>query len=235
MKSAFRIHHSAFLLIACLSMTALSGCAIFAQLAQAVPQVKPATYKKLAGQSVAVIVCADDAIRIDNPRIQVDVAQMVMAKLAKSQKEDKPDELKLTRFPVAASSLARFQEENQSSFDSMEEIAPKLGVSRVIYIEIRSFQTRSDVSNDLYRGSITGSVSVIEVTNGKGHAVPVDEKIRVTYPRTSPDEGLPNIGDYPIYTGTLDGFTDEVCKRFLPHADDPDAAYGPVAAPDAGY
>ena len=225
---------AATLALACLLVPNLSGCALFAQTGGALfPTITPAKYKNLSGQSVAVIVSADQGIRIDNPRLQLDVAQMVLSKLQKSQKEDKPDELKLAHFPVSAGSVARFQEDHpELAADSMEDIAPRLGASRVIYIEIRGFQTRSEVSNDLYRGVISGSVSVIEVTNGKGHTVSVDESMRITFPRTSPEEGLPNIGDFPIYTGTLEGFTTEVAKLFLPHADDPDAKYGPVATPN---
>jgi hypothetical protein len=230
MNSALR--HLAVLALAVLLVPTLSGCAVFSQLAGAFPAVKPAKYKNLAGQSVTVIVSADPGTRIDNPRIQFDVAQMILSKLEKSQKEDKPDELKLTRFPVSAGSVARFQEDHPDLADSMEEIAPRLGTSRVIYVEIRGFQTRSEVSNDLYRGVISGSVSVIEVNSGKGHTVPVDETLHITYPRTSPDEGLPNIGDFPIYSGTLEGFTTEIAKLFLPHADDPDADYGPVSTPN---
>jgi hypothetical protein len=220
-------------ILALLILPSLSGCAIFAQvLNAAAPAIKPPVYKNLAGQSVTVMVWAEDqGVKIDYPRIQLDVAQMVISQLQQHQKEDKPDELKFTRFPVSAGSVARFQEEHtELAADSIEDIAPRLGTSRVIYIEIRGFQTHSDVSNDLFRGVIRGSVSVVEVTNGKGRVIPVDETLKIKYPRTSPDEGLPNVGDFAIYNGTLKGFATEVAKLFVPHADDPDADYGAVSA-----
>jgi hypothetical protein len=175
-----------------------------------------------------VVVWADDqGLKIDHPRIQFDVSQMVISKLKQQQKTDKPDELKLTSFPVSAGSVARFQEEHtELAGDPIDKIAPMLGTSRVIYIEIKDFQTRSEVSNDLYRGVMSGSISVVEVTNGVGRVVSVDDKVKIKFPRTSPEEGLPNIGDFPIYNGTLDGFATEVAKLFTPHADDPDADYG---------
>ncbi|HET6249768.1 MAG TPA: hypothetical protein VFE47_18910 [Tepidisphaeraceae bacterium] len=215
------------LCVAMLMLPSLSGCAIFSQvLGAAAPTVHPAAYKHMADQSVTVMVWADDGVKIDNPRIQFDVEQMVMAKMQEAQKTNKPDELKLTRFPVSAGSVSRFQEEHTELVaDPIDEIAPRFGTSRVIYVEIHSFQTRSEASNDLFRGVMKGSVQVVEVTHGKGKVVPVDDNLEIKFPRTSPEEGLPNIGDYAIYNGTLDGFATEVAKLFAPHADDPDAPY----------
>jgi len=151
--------------------------------------------------------------------------------------DDNPAELKLTRFPVSPATVVRFQEEHPSLVaESCENLAPMLGTTRLIYVEIRSFQTRSELSNDLFRGSLSGSVSVVEVTNGKGRIAFTDDNIRIDFPRMVPEEGLPNVGDFPIYTGTLDGFATEICKRLLPHANDPDADYGtgPHKAPAVG-
>lgn len=218
----------ASVLLSVLMVPSLSGCAVFAQIAGAIPNVEKPNYKNMANQSVAVMVWAEESgVRVEWPRIHLDLAGMVQSKLQKMQKEYKPDELKLTRFPVSAASVAKYQEEHpEIAAQSIEEVAPKLGVSRVIYIEIHVFQTRPDQANELFRGTMSGSVRVIEVVNGKGRETFNDDSIRVTYPRSSTDEGLPAIGDFAIYNGTLDGFAEEVCKKFLPHANDPDAEYG---------
>jgi len=151
---------------------------------------------------------------------------MIRARMRQNQKDDKPKELELTRFPVSGASVARFQEENPAWIsEGIEEIAPKFGVSRVIYVEIRDFQTRSDASVDLFRGSLSGAVTVVEVVNGKGRVAFHDDSLKITYPKTSPEEGLPNLGDGRIYAGTMAGFTTEVAKLFAPHGNDPDAEY----------
>lgn len=215
-------------LLGLLIVPSLSGCALFVQALKAAgPGVEPAKYKGLAGQSVAIVVWAEESgIRMDFPRLDVDAAEMIRNKMRQNQKEDKPKELELTRFPVSGASVARFQEENPAwASQGIEEIAPKFGVTRVIYVEIRDFQTRADATVDLYRGALSGSVSVVEVNNGKGHIAFTDDTLKITYPKTSPDEGLPNLGDGRIYAGTLAGFTTEVAKLFAPHGDDPDAEY----------
>jgi hypothetical protein len=218
----------AALLLSLLILPSLSGCAIFAQAMAAIPTTEQAKYKNLSDQSVAVMVWAEDTgVQIEWPKIRLDLATMIQSRLQKRKADDKPEELKLTRFPVSPGSVVRFQEEHPELVaESCEKIAPMLGVSRLIYVEIRSFQTRSDISNDLFRGAMTGSVSVIEVTNGKGRIAYTDDNLRVFFPRMVPDEGLPNLGDFPVYTGNLNGFAEEVCKRLVSHLNDPDVDYG---------
>jgi hypothetical protein len=213
-------------------LPSLSGCAVIAQIFNAShPHTDPAQYPGLAGQNVAVMVWGqDEGIRNEWPRIQFDIAQKVMAKLQQTQAEDQPAELKLTRFPVAAGSVIRFQEEHpELAAEAIENIAPRLGVSRLIYIEVTSFQTRSDASNDLYLGKLSGSVTVVEVTNKVGRRIYTNDAMHIAFPRSSPVEGLPNIGDTNIYNGTIDGFATEVAKLFVTHGDDPDAPYSVTA------
>lgn len=210
-----------------LALPALSGCAFFVQGMKGIGETKPAVYKGLAGQSVAVVVWADDTgTRIDWPKITLDISSMIEAKLMKSQRDDKPRELEKSTFPLSAASVVQLQDEHPEwASDGMDEIAPRLGVSRVIYVEIHSFQTREDSAVELYRGTITASVNVIEIRDGHGKIAFTDDTFKVSYPRTSPSEGLPNIGDRPIYEGTLEGFSTEVTKLFVPHGDDSDSEY----------
>lgn len=204
-----------------------SGCALVAQTLQALPQEKAPAYAKLANQSVAVLVWAPDGLRTDYDKIVYDTAQLVQSKLQQAQAGAKPRELSGTTFPVRAASVVRFQEEHpEMAFTSIEDIAPRLGVSRVIYIEIHDLQTRSAASQDLFLGTVHGSVKVIEVADGKGHVAFTDDTLAVSFPRLCPPEGLPNLGDQAVYSGTLEGLSSEVVKRFIPHGDDPDADYG---------
>lgn len=176
-----------------------------------------AKYKDLKGQSVAVMVWADRGIRVDFPHIQLDTANGIQSKLVKARK-DKNDELKDTKFPMSAATVVRFQEDHPEwAADSIEEIAPRLGVSRVIYVEIDGFQTRSDSAVDLFRGTLTATVRVVEVTNGKARVVHTEEDMRNIYPEKSPEEGVPSIGDFETYRQTVDAFTTSVANLFYTH------------------
>lgn len=196
----------------------LCGCGPIGAMLNALPLAPvQAKYKDLKGQSVAVMVWADRGIRVDFPHIQLDTANGIQSKLVKARK-DKNDELKDTKFPMSAATVVRFQEDHPEwAADSIEEIAPRLGVSRVIYVEIDGFQTRSDSAVDLFRGTLTATVRVVEVTNGKARVVHTEEDMRNIYPEKSPEEGVPSIGDFETYRQTVDAFTTSVANLFYTH------------------
>ncbi len=204
-------------LLALLLAPCLSGCAALGLIAQAIPQAQiPAKYKGLNDHTVAVMVWVDRGIRIDWPQIQLDAANGIQSKLVSAI--GKTPELSHTKFPLSAATVVRFQEEHlEWGADSIEEIAPRLGVSRVIYVEIDGFQTRSDAAVELYRGSITGTVRVLEVVNGKARVVYTEEDMRSVYPPKSPEEGVTSLGDFETYRKTVDEFTTRVATLFVAH------------------
>jgi hypothetical protein len=196
----------------------MSGCAALGVAAQALPpaQIKP-QYTGLLGQSVAIMVWADRGVKIDWPDLPLDTGAGLEHKLKAGQK-DLPKYLKDTTFPISALTVVRYQEDHPEwEGVPVADIASQLHVSRLIYIEVDAFQTRSDASTDLYKGSILGSVKVVEVANGKGKVAYSEDGVRAEYPQDSPEEGVLNAGDDKIYTGTLDAFTTELVDRFLPH------------------
>ena len=201
-----------------LGMVAIAGCgpAVGWALTKLPPPI-PAKYAGLKGQSVAVMVWADRGIRVDFPHIQLDTANGIQAKLIMASKDFK-DELKDTRFPVRAATAARLQKEHPEwAADNIEAIAPHLGVSRVVYVEIGGFETRPDSAVDLFRGTVTATVRVVEVTNGTARVVYTEENMRTVYPEKSPEEGVPNGGDYETYRKTVDAFTTSVANLFYTH------------------
>src|SRR4051794_29130658 len=87
---------AASVVLSLLLLPCLSGCAIFAKIAGAFPEIEKAKYKGLAGQSVAVMVWAEDnGIRGDWPQINLDLGDMIQNNLQKHQIDDKPEEMKL--------------------------------------------------------------------------------------------------------------------------------------------
>jgi len=203
-----------------LLLPCLSGCALFGVIAQAAPpSTVGAEYKGLAGKSVTVMAWADDnGVQIDWPNVHLDIAQMIQSKLKVAQKTAKPKELLNTTFPVSPESVVRLQQDNpELAGESIEQIAPRLRVSRVIYVEIHNLQTRSTDADDLFRGEVNGSVRVVAVTNGKGHVVFTRDNIRAVFPKNSPEEGMPNHTDYEMYRGVLDEFTTQAAVLFFAH------------------
>ena len=203
-----------------LLLPSLSGCSILGIVAKGFPEANvPARYSGLAGQSVAVMVWADDSgIQIDWPSILLDTAHGIQSKLQVAQSTEKPKELENTAFPIDPTAVVEYQKNHPEVVaDSIVDVAPRFGVTRLIYVEIHGFQTRSDSSIDLYRGAATGSVKVIEVTNGKGRVAFTDDSLRVQFPKVGPEEGLPNRTDDGMYRGTLDALTTQIVLRFFAH------------------
>jgi hypothetical protein len=212
------IRYFLFILLPSSFILVCSGCNIFAVAAQALP---PATlapaYGNLENQTVAVMVWADRGVLIDFNNIQLDVATALQAKLEKAP----PKLLKNASFPLKPASVVRFQKDHPELEGApIADIAPKLGVSRLIYIEIEEFATRAEQSLDLYRGSLAATIQVVEVEGGSAKVAFEENRISAIYPPKAPQEGVLGAGDYRIYVGVINAFAEEAAKRFLPHEEE---------------
>ena len=213
-----------------LALLPLAGCqypaAALGIIAQAIPKHVDAAYKGLAGQPVVVMVWADQGARLDNPLLQEDVAAALQDKLIKVQAEDKPDALKGTTFPVSTAVVAQSQQDHPEwENETATDVAAQLKQTRLIYVEVTDFATRSDASQELYRGSMSAHLSVVETKdNGPGKVatkVAYDGgTISVSYPKDTPKDGLPIGRDSTIGQGTVDKFAEDVSKRFYLHDED---------------
>lgn len=206
------------LLLAGLTIPLVSGCAALGLAAQALPRpTVPPKYTNLRGQSVAVMVWVERGARTDWPELRLDLANGIQQQLQKAA-NDKLHDLEGSQFPLTAAAVVQMQDDHPEwAADGIEEVAARLGVSRVIYIEVENFQTRSDASVELFRGSITGRLTVVEVTNGKGRATMTEDNLKDVFPRKGPEEGSPNKNDYDIYRETIKAFTTHIANLFIPH------------------
>lgn len=201
------------------------GCQIIGVGAQALP---PATivpqYKGLAGETVGVMVWADRGMRIEWEFIQLDLANSIHAKLQQTatNKKAKVRELEGTKFPVIPASIIRFQQDHpEIDGQPITEVAPRLGVSRLIYVEIEEFATRPDGSVELFRGDANVTLRVVEVApDGTAKLAYEENDVRATFPPKSPKEGRPSIGDRRIYVGLIDALGDAIAKKFIPHPEE---------------
>jgi hypothetical protein len=197
-----------------------AGCSILGLAATAVPEADvPARYTGLKDHSVAVIVWADRGVQIDYPALRLDVATGVQAKLQQA-KGAKKAELRNITFPHPAASVVRFQEDHPEWLEQqITEVAPRLKVDRVVYVELQNLETRADQAIDLFRGTALASIKVIAIDpeTGRGKAVYEESNISASFPPSVPPEGFPGLGDQRVYRGTVDRLTTLIAFRFFSH------------------
>ncbi len=179
------------------------------------PTIQP-KYEGFAGESVAVMVWADRGMRMDWPKMPIDIASAIQKLL----QETDARQFKGTTWPWPAESVARFQRDHPDiESQPITEAAARISnITRLIYIEIEDFGTRTDYNIELYRGHITGTVKVIEISNGVGTLAFEEQDISSLFPRRSPREGMPNVKEWNVYVGTLGSFAQEITRRFVPYS-----------------
>lgn len=208
----------AAVLVGCVALPATTGgCSVFGLAAHAGSRqvVKP-TYTGLANQSVGIMVSADRGIQQEHRRIQLDLAQAVDARLKQTQ-ANKAEELAGTQFPrnAAPDAVFAFQRNYpQLEWEPVATVAPKLGVSRVIHVEVDAFTLHPDNVPELYRGELAARVQVVEVTGGTGK-VAFDDRVTAVFPDDKNQAGTPNLDARATYRGTIDAFATAVLQRFV--------------------
>jgi hypothetical protein len=213
--------HPCLLLTLLLSLLPLcGGCNVVGFVTYAAPPpIVEAQYTGLAGKRVSVMVWADRGIRIDWPTLQLDLGAAIQQKLAKETEKKKP--LEGASFPYTPRSVARFQEDHpETEFDPIERTAARIGVDRLVYVEVEQFATRSTTSDELFRGASVASVKVVEVIEKVGRIAYEESEIQVFFPPTGPTEGTIRGSDYQMYLGTVNALADRVVQRFVPYQEE---------------
>ena len=206
---------------AVLLAAAAGGCALFGLAGYAMPDpTVGARYKGLAHQRVAVMVWTDRAMQYDWPGLQLDLSRGIQTQLQEmAKKKDHPAELEGTKL-AQAESVVRYQQDHpEMEAEAIADVAPRLNVDRLIYIEVQQFSTRPEESLDLYRGNITANLKVLEIANGKAKQVFEDPAMHVSWPAKGPEEGSPGLSDPVTYEKTLAAFTTQVVNQFVPHTE----------------
>ena len=166
---------------------------------------------------MAALVWVPRGLEVDYPALRLDLTSGIQGRLKRAQAAGR-GELKSATFPHAPASLVRFQEDHPELERSpIVSVAPRLGVRRLIYVELENLQTRSDQAVELYRGSATVALRVVEVENGTAKVAYEESGLTITYPPTAPAEGIPGAGDGRIYRGTVDLLSNVIAQRFYAH------------------
>jgi len=194
-----------------------SGCNLIGWAAYVAPRpiVHP-KYNGLTGQTVGVLVWADRGIQIDWPALPLDTANSIEKKLQDSQAKEKEKERMY--FPVEPASILRYLDDHpEATTQDITQVAPKFGVSRLIYIEIDDFTTKAPASLDLYRGSMTGTLRIVEINGDTAKVAYEEDGISVVFPPKVPDDGTPRGNNYQFYLGTIDAFAGEIHHKLIPY------------------
>ena len=201
-------------LAVCVLLFLVGGCTLVgAVAAKTIPQYEKPKYVGLQDQTVGVMVWADRAVRIDWERIQLDVANAVQTGLLS---HGKARELKGTRFPVQPASIVRFQLDNpELEAAPVTDYAAQIGVTRLIYIELEKFSTRSDFSYQLYRGTAIVTLKVIEISGDQARVAYEENGTTAGFPLKGPPEGEIVGTDAAFYSGTIRALADEIVKRLV--------------------
>ncbi len=198
----------------------LPGCAITGVLADKVlpKPPEPPKYVGLQGQSVGIMVYTDRGLQIDYPTLSLDLANSVEKKLRSQSGKDGAAELKESTFPVQPASIARYQQDHPNlDMKNVVDVAPRLGVTRLIYIEIDDFATRAVSSVDLFRGSMSCTMKVVEVSGNTAHVACTVENLQAVYPPKVPPDGTPEGDDVRFYVGTVDAMSTVIFKQLVSH------------------
>jgi hypothetical protein len=196
-----------------------AGCQLFA-LARAVspPDTIDAAYKGLGNQKTGVMVWSDRAMTINWPRLQEDLSRGITMRIQTAAAAKKPPKFLEGATFVLPESVTRFQHDHpENDTQDIAAVAPRMDLSRLIYIEVTSFDTRPESSLELFRGSITINLKVLEVTDTKAKVVYQKDEMTLKYPEKGPDEGSPGLTDAIVYERTVEACATEVANQFLPH------------------
>jgi hypothetical protein len=194
-------------------LTFAPGCAVFGVAATVIDEMQPPAYVGLANQSVGVLVWADRSILLDYPRLPLDIAGGVQAALAPIDNKD----FKGSTWPTFPDTIFdAYRKIPHLHASPITDIAPHLGVTRLIYVEIDDFSTVHDVGTPLLRGLAKGSLKVIEIDGDFARIAYEESGITASFPRRTL-AGEPRGNPRNIYSNTVRTFGEEIAKRFVEH------------------
>ena len=190
------------------------GCAV-GWFLHSLPKSEDARYKGLAKQRVAVMIWTERGTRVDYPSLQLDLGNVIQAMLLSKSKEA---DVKDIQFPYEVRSVIRFQREHpELEGRSVTEYAQRIsGITRLIYVEVGDFTTRSDTAVQLLRGAIAANLKVVEIQNGKSKVAYEANNLQSYFPPKS-KEGVIDVPEQTIYAGTVQAMGRQIAELFYGH------------------
>jgi hypothetical protein len=193
--------------------TTLTGCEAAGIIAHVVtPETKTlhvkAEYRGLENQKVAVLVDANPSLLFEQPLAQREVCEWVSEKLAANVPGIQV---------IAAKQVVDFQNRNLYwNTATYSELARRLGVNRLLLIELTDYRLHEPGNVNIWRGVIAGSVAVAEADGPRPDDLVYDAPVMVAYPPDKP-MGVLNADQRTIRFGTLDLFALAAAGKFYDH------------------
>ena len=194
----------------------LSGCEAAGFIAQAVapkpaPLLVKAEYRGLEHQKVAIVVDANQSLLFEQPLAQVEVSEAVSRKLAAHVPG-----IEITD----ARQVADFQNRNiYWNTVPYSQLAARLGVTRLVLIELTDYRLHEPGNVNIWRGVISGHVSVAEADGARPDDLIYDTAVTVSYPPGQP-LGVLQADQRTMRFGTLDLFSHVVGGKFYDHEEE---------------
>ena len=212
----------------------VAGCVILGAAASKLPApTVPAAYDGLAGHTAAIWVWVDPAAALDYPTLSLEIATDLQKRLETARDlggRRQRKQVEGLSFPYPPASIVRYQVQNPTlNAMAIRDLAPRIGVDRVIYVELAHFTTKGGAVSGLLRGVAELNIDLVEVEGGGPAATRpaagdpatvafTEQGIRVAFPTKGPSEGTNRITERQVYAGTVDAVAAAVADRFLPHS-----------------
>jgi hypothetical protein len=200
------------------------GCQLLGIAASKAPaRTVPPAYEGLAGKTTAVWIWVDPAVDLDYPRLSLEVATRMQRNLETARDRGnrrQKRELEGVSFPIAPASVVKYQKRDPGlNMMPITQIAPRLEVERLIYVEVQDFTTQGGAAAGLLRGVATANISVIEVDPRTKAARPGFEEqgVRIVFPPGSNEAGSSTLTGQAVYQGLVMRLADEASLRFISH------------------
>lgn len=213
MKSTAVRSGVACLLLALAGMS-LAGCEAAGFVAYAVAggegaKIKvEAEYKGLQGERVAVLVNADPGLLYRHPNAQLEIGTAVSEAIAANVP---------AVTVIDPSDIVAFQQRNiYWSTATYSRLADRLGVSRIVMVEMREYRLHDPGNTVMYRGVASARIEVAEADAANPDTPLYATEVTVAYPPKRP-EGVPNANPATIRKGLIDAFSRVVVGKFHDH------------------
>jgi len=200
----------------------LGGCSLIGYIGQALVPAGPtktveAEYAGLSGQSIAIVIYADNTIEYEYPGAKLELS-LVIAEELRNRLGTKTGNSKRGVDVIDPRRVIKYQEAN-ICWDSMDKttLGKALGADRVLYVTLVEFATREEGSLNLYRGRILAESAVYDMSLPERHArVWNAANLRVLFPPKAPTGQLSD-DDTAIRYETERRFADLLVKKFYKH------------------
>lgn len=196
-------------------VAASSGCELFGFVAHVIAGgdngkkvIVQAEYRGLEGQSVAVLVSADEYIYFEHPQVVQTIGREVSARLASTL----PD-VRVTN-PLQ---LARFQRENPYwNTLTYGDLIKRLGVDRLVYLDLIRYTLHEPGNTNVSRGVVSANLGVAESDAPEPNRFVYSTTLQSLYPESGVI-GLLNADVKTIELATIRQFSRKLANLFHDH------------------